>query len=224
MPNPGPVSAESPPPLTHDDRHYRPNEDRFPASSGRRREQSPDASESRHDRLYPGSARSHDRSRSFSPARENRTRTGHRTGRGRANNKSNGSQKEHSALDLPTDEDRHWVPSPSLPSTAPTRNIRRPNRPTSSSANERVADTEVVMQPLQREPNKRGHHRDKNPSHTSPHYQSSDISAPSTLLCCFHFILSPTPRRTCSTCVYTVNLSLPEIGSAKLCSASHLDT
>jgi hypothetical protein len=185
--NAGPVSTESPSLLTHGDRHYRPNDDRYSANSGRRHEQSPDTSESRHERHYPDVTRSHDRSRSFSPAHENRNRTVHRTARGRPNNRANGFQKELTALDLSHTEDRHWVPPPPHSSNTQTRSSRRQNRPTSPSANDPVADTEVVIQPQQRESNKKGPHRDKNHSHTSPHYQSSDISAPSTLLYRFHF-------------------------------------
>lgn len=193
-PTPAPTSTDSPAPLSHDDRHYRPSDDRYVASSGRRYEQPTDASESRHGRHHSsGGARSpprgRDHSRSPSPhGREPRARGSHRQAKGRANAKANGSQREHSTADLPKDEDRHWVPSPSSAPNSRAGGARRQNRPQNSSTSDRVADSEEAVQPPpQRETNTRVYSRDKDRTYASP--PGNGISAPSTLLNHFHFPL-----------------------------------
>ncbi|KXN91824.1 hypothetical protein AN958_11974 [Leucoagaricus sp. SymC.cos] len=177
-------TAEAPVPLSHGDRHYRPDQGRHSSGSGRRHESS-NATDSRHTRHHSNTAgrsptRGRDRSRTPSPhGRDFRARGSQRSARGRGN-KSNAPQRESSTTDAPRDEDRHWAPSSSSTSNHMSKSARRQqNRAQNHPTDVRVPEPrpeEAVRVLLQREPSGRGHNRERERPLTPEQPRSNTIS------------------------------------------------
>ncbi|KAF5351111.1 hypothetical protein D9756_008315 [Leucocoprinus leucothites] len=176
-------APEAPVPLSHDDRHYRPD-GRHAPSTGRRYEGNGDPSDNRQGRHPSGNAgrspqRGRDHSRSLSPqARDSRSRNNQRSARGRGNKSNNGFQKGTAAPDTSKNDDRHWVPSP--PSSGPqhlSRSMRRQlNRAQNQSKEERAGGSrpeDAEGAPPQREAGGNGPNHDKDHTY-SPEYPSNN--------------------------------------------------
>lgn len=167
--------------LSHDDRHYRPD-NRHNLNSARRHEGNGD-SDGRQTRHHSGTTgrspeRGRDRSRSLSPQGRDRVHSNQRRG-----NKLNGPQKEkeNTASDAPKNDNRPSSP----PSTTQhlSRSMRRQmNRAQNQPKDDRARDTQAeeaphVIQP--KEASSKGH--DNNRTYPSDHTNTTN-STPSTLL------------------------------------------